>query len=280
MRLTVIGEGPLVVKLAGIAAGVGLYREECEAAAQAGFRVALVDTAGDRHDDPAPGPITWDFLAAESHAALDALGARRAVLWGTSFGALVALALAARRPMRVAGLLLCHPPNRDAKPPFFDALLKWAESRRDPARASRAVLSFGLVGLAGWEIALSPAFASRLSDLARARREAATPHRTVLEKLRLLGKESPGLPPPALWPKTTIVAGRWDRIAPIEGAKRLANRMTGSRLVALPGAGHGAAWSRPSLYNRTVVDALKRITETGPETVGEVGAPPPAPRVG
>jgi pimeloyl-ACP methyl ester carboxylesterase len=42
--------------------------------------------------------------------AIDSLSAPRAVLWGTSFGSLVALATAARHPERVSGLLLSHPP--------------------------------------------------------------------------------------------------------------------------------------------------------------------------
>src|SRR5262249_23200836 len=59
------GGGPLVVKLAGLAGGVGLLQAQAERVAREGFRVALLDTGGDRADDPAPGPIGWDFLAGE-----------------------------------------------------------------------------------------------------------------------------------------------------------------------------------------------------------------------
>jgi hypothetical protein len=40
VRLSVGGTGPLVVKLAGIAGGTGLYREEMRAVASSGFAVA------------------------------------------------------------------------------------------------------------------------------------------------------------------------------------------------------------------------------------------------
>ncbi len=106
MRLHTDGSGPLVVKIAGIAAGVGLFHEEIAVARRSGFRVAALDTTGDRSDDPATCPLTWDFLADEVIRALDRLEARRAVIWGTSFGALVCLDVASLFPDRVRGMLL------------------------------------------------------------------------------------------------------------------------------------------------------------------------------
>ena len=134
MRLRVAGVGPPVVKLAGAAGGVGLYREEVDRARTAGFRVAELDLTGDRRDDPAPGPVTWDSLAGEVVQALDDMESTRAVLWGTSFGALVGLATAARRPERVRGLLLCAPPAPGWRPRLPLAALRHAETRRRPER--------------------------------------------------------------------------------------------------------------------------------------------------
>lgn len=260
MRWAESGSGRLVVKLAGIAGGVGLYREECDAAASAGFRVARVDTAGDRADDPAPGPLTWDGLAAEVRRALDALSDGPAILWGTSFGSLVAIATAARHPGRVAGLLLAVPPEPSAQPHWFPQALDWAESTSNPDRAVRALLPLSFVAFAGWEM-VHPGLLARAPALARANVEAATPSRTVRDKLGLLWRDAPGLPPPGLWSRTSLIAGRRDRIAPHAGARKLATRMTGSRLITLEGAGHGLAWTHAAAYNAAAIAELRHIAD-------------------
>src|SRR5437867_9180076 len=161
MKLSSQGAGPPVVKLAGLAGGTGLYREEMRRAAEAGFRVVALDTAGDRQDDPAPGPLTWDLLAAEVFRGLDELDLPQAILWGTSFGCLVALGAAARRPRRVRGLLLCHPPEPLRRPRYERAAFQWARRREDPDRAAALLLPLGFRLLAGWE-ALYPPLLRRL----------------------------------------------------------------------------------------------------------------------
>lgn len=258
MRIEVEGAGPLVVKLAGVAGGVGLYREECDAARAAGFRVAAVDLAGDRADDPAPQALTWDSLAAEVARAVDAAGGGPAVLWGTSFGTLIALAAAARWPGKVGGLLLCHPPDPAATLPSMEKLFRWVERRNAADRTRRVILSGAFAYLGGWE-ALHPGLAARAPRLIRAGARTRTPSSTVREKLRLLWSESPGLPAPGLWPRTSIVAGAWDRVAPPEGARRLSARMTGSTLHVMPRTGHGTAWTHARSYNAVCVQELRRI---------------------
>lgn len=261
MRSEVDGTGPLVVKLAGVAGGVGIYREACDAVRAAGFRVAAADLAGDRADDPAPLAIAWDFLAREAARAIDAAGDDRAILWGTSFGALVALATASRWPGKVSGLLLCHPPDRAALRPAMERALHAIERRRAPDLVQRVLVTSVLAGLCGWE-ALRPGMLRRVPALLRATGSARTPMSTVRGKLCLLASESPGLPAPGLWPKTSIVAGAWDRVAPPDGARRLANRMTGSTLHVMSRTGHGTAWTHARSYHAVCVRELRRVSGT------------------
>ena len=257
MRLRALGRGPLVVKLAGLAGGVGLYGEEIESVARAGFRIAAVDTAGDRSDDPAPGPLTWDFLAGEVFAGLAALAAPQAILWGTSFGCLVALAAAARRPECVSGLLLCHPPDPLRRPRFQQAVLQWAEKREDPLRVAR-VFTAGFRLLACWE-GLFPTVLRRMPSLSRAAAEAATPPATVMEKIRLLTCDPPGFPPDDLGPRVSVVASSWDTVTSASEARRLSERLPGAKLRILRFSGHCAAYSRPRAYARLVLEELCRI---------------------
>ena len=258
MRLSIRGDGPLVIKLAGTAGGTGLYDEEMEAAAAAGFRVAALDTTGDRSDDPAPAAITWDGLAEDVARGLEALGATRAVLWGTAFGSLVALAAASRRPESVSGLLLCRPPEPRGLPRFQTALIRWAFGRRDPVLATRLLFVAGFNLLAAWE-GIYPTTLVRVPALLRASREAATPASTVLSKLRLLLEESPGLPPAEARIPAAILAGAWDTVAPLAGARRLAASIPGARISVLRFSGHSGAYSRPRAYARLAVRDLRQL---------------------
>jgi pimeloyl-ACP methyl ester carboxylesterase len=258
MKISFRGEGPLVVKLAGIAGGTGLYEEEMDAAARAGFRVAALDTSGDRADDSAREQLTWDFYSRQVEAGIDRGGGEKAILWGTSFGCLVALAAAARRPSRVTGLLLAHPPDPRRRPRSYAHLRRFAEHRPDPTAATRALFSVWFLGSTAWEAVFPPLWI-RLPSLWRAAREAATPAATVRTKLDLLVAGEPGLPPAGM--PVEMIAGAWDWVAPRSGATRLSARIAGSRLHVMGLSGHAGAYTRPATYRRLVVEALRRIID-------------------
>lgn len=260
MRLKVLDGGsgghdaPWVVQLAGIVGGCLLYREAGEALVRAGYRVALLDTAGDRRDDPAKAPLSWDYLAREVVEGLDALGAERAVLYGTSFGSLVALATAARYPERVSGLLLSHPPHHGRK--LFRPAVRWALKQKDPVAATARLFQFIFTGLVCWEFAF-PAALRRIPMASAAATEASTPARTLFEKLSLLWSHPPGLPPPGM--PVSIIASPWDGAAPISGARRWQTEIPGSALRVLHFTGHSAHYSRPKSFHKLVVEEVKRL---------------------
>lgn len=259
MRIRIHGQdGPLVVKLAGIAGGTRLYDEEIAAAQAAGFRVVALDISGDRRDDPEGLPLGWDLWAAEVQEAIDQCITPRAILWGTSFGCMVALAAAKRFPERVAGLVLAHPPDPLWRPRPHLALLDWALRSPAPDLVARMMFSTAFLGLSAWE-GVSPALWLRLPKLTRAAIEAATPPATVRRKLELVFRDEPGLPPsnPAI--PVEIVAGAWDLVAPLAGARRLAARIPGARLHAVRYAGHAGAYAHPRAHCDAVLSALKRL---------------------
>jgi pimeloyl-ACP methyl ester carboxylesterase len=248
----------LVVKLAGVAGGVWLYREEMVAATTAGFRVVALDTTGDRRDDPATAPLDWDSLTEEVARALEAHG-ERAILWGTSFGAVLALATAARHPERVAGLLLSHPPDPRRPPGLHRAVFRWLKNRRHPERIAASAFRAAFVVLNGWEI-LAPKTLARLPTLARESLTASTPGSTVLRKLELLFEDDPGLPPSGARIPTAIIAGKWDTVVTPRAAPALAGRLPGARLRLMGCSGHAGAYSRARTYNRIAVEELRRLS--------------------
>jgi pimeloyl-ACP methyl ester carboxylesterase len=250
--------GPLVVKLAGIAGGIRLYDEEIEAAVAAGLRVAALDVSGDRQDDPPTRLVDWDLYADEVAEAITRAGADRAVVWGTSFGCLIALAAAARHPERIGGLLLSHPPDPRWRSRLHVALLDWAERRVNPDLAARVMFAAAFVGLTSWE-ALSPPLWLRLPSLLRASIEAATPPATVRRKLDLLFRDDCGLPPHGAAIPVEIIAGAWDLVAPIPGARRVASYLPGTRMHVMGFSGHAGAYTRPRTYLAITIEALKRL---------------------
>ncbi len=259
MKVTVHGTaGPLVVKLAGIAGGIRLYDEEIEAAVAAGLRVAALDVSGDRLDDPAQRLPTWDLYADEVAEAIVRAGADRAVLWGTSFGCLIALAAASRYPERIGGLLLSHPPDPRWRSRLHMALLDWAERRSHPDLTARVMFAAAFLTLTSWE-GLAPPLWLRLPSLLRASLEAATPPAIVRRKLDLLFRDDPGLPLPGAAVPVEIIAGAWDLVAPLPGARRVASYIPGARLHVMGFSGHAGAYTRPLTYLAIAIEALRRM---------------------
>ena len=250
----------MVVKIAGIAAGVGLFHEEIAVARRSGFRVAALDTTGDRSDDPATGPLTWDFLADEVIRALDRLEARRAVVWGTSYGTLVCLAAASRFPERVCGMLLSSPPEPGWRPQLYLKLYRWALNRSRPALFSARCFSAGFLVLNAWEFA-NPVALARLPALARAALDAKTPTQTTHEKIGLLLHDHPGLPGRESGIPCSIICGAWDTITGPGASRRLAGMLPGARLRCIRFAGHSCAYSHPKTYGRWAVEELRRLTD-------------------
>ena len=119
-RLTGPEDGPLVVAMGGISADrfvcprdngrpgwwPGLVGDGC-AIDPARHRVLGLDFAADPTGRLAPSTGEQDELVA---AAIEAAGAERADIVGASYGGMVALALAARRPERVRRLVLISAP--------------------------------------------------------------------------------------------------------------------------------------------------------------------------
>ena len=77
-----------------------------------GKRLVRYDTRGHGLSELTPGPYTMAGLADDLAAVLDALGSTSTVVVGLSIGGMIALALAARRPELVRGLVLMDTASR------------------------------------------------------------------------------------------------------------------------------------------------------------------------
>lgn len=118
-----IGDGSAVLLLlhAGIA-DRRMWEEHLEPLAAAGHRVVAVDLPGFGEAATGLGPVAhWEDVG----ETMDALGIERASLVGNSFGAAVALRVAALHPERVSSLLLFSGPAIPEPDPSPELLAVW-----------------------------------------------------------------------------------------------------------------------------------------------------------
>ena len=105
------GDGPPVLLLHGLTATRRYVVMGSKMLERSGHRVIKYDARGHGHSSGAPSPdaYTYDLLADDAIAMLDARGAERAVLAGASMGAHTLLNVALRHPERVAGVVVITP---------------------------------------------------------------------------------------------------------------------------------------------------------------------------
>jgi pimeloyl-ACP methyl ester carboxylesterase len=100
------GEGPAVVLLHGAFFGAAAWVAQAPELASAGFRVHVPERRGHGHTRDVDGPLTYELMAADTAAYLDAEVGGPAHLIGWSDGAVVALLVALRRPDLVDRMVL------------------------------------------------------------------------------------------------------------------------------------------------------------------------------
>ena len=250
VKLTEWGRGPAVVLLHGLTGSRAYLRPYAERLART-HRVVAVDLPGHGGSDVLE-PFSFSEAARIMAEAVEAAGVERPVVLGHSFGAPLAVAWAAERP--VAGVVACSPVGmvplelrRAALVlPFHRALalteLAWgaAAVRLPPSR--RAIFGW-FVGMAGLD-GLEPAMGREmLRDAARA----APVVRGVLGPLAAL--DLPGLakdvsaPALVLW--GDLDASGWESGPPLAASLR------GTEVV-LPGVGHMPMLEAPYAFMTAV----------------------------
>lgn len=101
---TALGTGPAVVLLHGGLGHAGNWAYQVPALVAAGYRVIAIDSRGQGRSTRDGRPYSYELMAADNRAVLDALGIPRAAFIGWSDGADTSLVLARETPDRVAGI--------------------------------------------------------------------------------------------------------------------------------------------------------------------------------
>ncbi len=180
------------------------------------------------------------------------------MLIGCSFGAAVALRIAASAPERIAGLLLCSTPMEDVA---ISAELASAWE------AEEVALAAGDIG-AAVDVVLDAWLLPDASPELRARIAAAQRQAFLLQRAVPPAKEAPDpltehpaalerLDAPIL-----IVAGGRDRREFQDGAELLATRLPGARLAVVATAGHLPPLEAPRAFADLTDELLARVEQT------------------
>jgi class 3 adenylate cyclase len=221
-------------------------------------RLVMYDKAGTGLSDPLPAVPTLEQRMADLSAVLEAAGVERPVLLGISEGGPMSLMFAATFPERVRGLILygsmvcgnLDPTENPGGPRWVDV----------GGRIKTAIEHWGkglLIDVFSPTLAGQP-FARRINGLHE--RAMASPAMASAAYDAILGIDVRDVLPTIRTP--TLVLHRVGDAIPIEGARYMAARIPGARLLELSGADHWW-WVGDS---ESILDAIEEfVTGTRPD---------------
>jgi 2-hydroxy-6-oxonona-2,4-dienedioate hydrolase len=278
-RVIEAGSGDRTVVLChGVGARADRWRDTLPALADDGFHAFAIDFPGHGFATKGPGfdytvPSYADFV----EAFLEALGARRATLVGTSMGGHTMATLAARRPDLTEALVMVGPTGLVELGGQARAVIADSIARADPGSIARKLRTLvhdpGLI-TQEWireesMINNSPGAGHSFAALAGYFRDRIDQD-VVAGQLTVVAGRFP----------VSFIWGRQDLFVPLEVGMAAHERVAGSRLAVLDKTGHAPYLERPAAFNRALADLL-RGSATGPaEDVISLLADPPRARHG
>ncbi len=217
------GSGSPVILLHGGLGHGGNWGYQLPALVGSGYRAVLIDSRGHGRSTRDFRPFTYELMASDVLAVMDALRLERASIVGWSDGACIALILAMKAPARIAGV-------------FFFA------SSMDPGGARE---------IAQPDPVLDRCFARHARDYARL---SATPDRfkPFVEAVSLMMKTQPNYSGGDLADirvPVVIVQGEHEEFIAPEHAEYLVRSIPGAELIILPDVSHFAPLQRPEQFN-------------------------------
>src|SRR3954451_7025722 len=217
-------------------------------------RVVVFDKAGVGLSDPVPHVRTLDDRAAEIEAVMDAVGFRRAVLFGMNDGGFASIVFAATRPERTQALILAD------SYPFYGFTEGWDDVERDPAelwarhlpeqgedympsveqitRMQEIARAVGSGWGSGATLSITaPSASGRLPWLAMFERMCASPGmaRASLEAAFRIDVR-PILP--TITAPTLVIHAREDPVVPVQAGRYLADHIPDARYLEVDSAEH------------------------------------------
>lgn len=226
------GSGSPVILLHGGLGNAGNWQHQVQPLLDAGHQVVVVDGRGHGRSSRDERPYSYELMATDVFAVMDALGLQRAAVVGWSDGACTGLIMADKAPERVSGLLFfaCNVDESGTWPFEMTPVIDRCFGRhvKDYARLSATPDAF-------------QEFADAVGLMQRTQPNYSA---ADLEGIRV---------------PVTIVQSENDEFIRPEHAEYLARTIPGAELVLLPGVSHFAPLQRPELFNEAVLKFLRRL---------------------
>lgn len=226
------GAGAPVILLHGGLGHSSNFAHQVPALLAAGYRVVLIDSRGHGRSSRDERAYSYDLLASDVLAVMDALDIARAPIVGWSDGACAGLALARMAPERVSGVLFfaCNVDVSGSKPFVMTPVIGNCITRHqaDYAALSATPGDFESFSAAvGLMQGTQPNYSA--ADLA------------------------------AIGVPVTVVQSENDEFITDAHAAYIAGTIPGAKLVRLKGVSHFAPLQRPELFNDVVLAFLERV---------------------
>jgi 3-oxoadipate enol-lactonase len=203
-------------------------------------RVLVIDGPGHGKSDAPARPFSPDDCADALVAVLDARGIAAATLFGSAWGGMIGVVVAARHPTRVKRLVIANAPLDEWR--GFQRLQMWS--------ATLLIRLFGPARVAPLIFGTMLKSKERMEEAMAAMKEASRP--ALAEAARSVMLRRPSLLPilPGLRVPTLVFSGSDDAIYPLSRAQAEAERIPGARFVAVPDSAHASAFEEPAFIER------------------------------
>jgi pimeloyl-ACP methyl ester carboxylesterase len=228
------GSGSPVILLHGGMGNSGNWGYQVPALLKDGYRAIVIDSRGHGRSTRDGQPYSYELLASDVTAVMDALNIKKAALVGWSDGACTALILASQAPARVAGVFYfaCNMDPSGVKPFEFTPMIGRCLHRhaQDYQRLSSTPGQFA----------------------------------EFSEAVGLMQKNQPNYSADdlaAIAVPVVVVHSEHDEFIQREHAEYLARSIPNAEFIFLPGVSHFAPLQRPELFNTTILVFLSKVPD-------------------
>ncbi|HEY2532761.1 MAG TPA: alpha/beta fold hydrolase [Xanthobacteraceae bacterium] len=238
---------PWLVFSNSLATALAMWDEQA-AALKDSFRLLRYDQRGHGGTEAPAGRYAFDTLLADALALLDALAIKKTHFAGLSMGGATALGLVERHPDRFDRIIVCDSPCQSTP----QSSQQWEE--RIAIAQKQGIEALVEPTIARWfpagTVAQNPPHLDKVRAMIRA-----TPVSGFIGCAAALAAHDYAAAVAGVRQPILFMVGEKDGVTPA-AMRKLNEKLTGSRFVELPGAGHISNMDRPAEFSRAIREFL------------------------
>lgn len=247
------GSGPAVIFIHAFPLNQSIWDDQVAALKQS-YRTITLDLRGFGSSDAPAGPYSMEEMAADVRALMTKIGLDDAVFVGLSMGGYISLAFYRSYPEQVRALVLA-----DTRASADDE-----EGRERRMRSAERAEREGAQAIAGemLPMLLAPETIEKNAALVarvRAMIESNSPSAIASAQRAMAGRPDSSRLIERMNIPVLVIVGSEDSLTKVEESKAMSDKIPGSRLRVIEGAGHLSNVERPAEFNRALADFLDAI---------------------